>query len=244
MRILLVEDDKLHLTYLREQVSSTFDNVQQLFFASTGSEAEALARSENITAIVMDLRMKERNGVDAARVIWRERPHTRILFWSNYADEAYLRGISRIVPAQSAYGYVLKTASPERLALAMRAVLAEGQILIDREVHSLNSFGQRRKDALTEVELAILNDIALGLPDKLVALRHGLSLRTVQNRLMNLYDKLSHQDNLFERLGTEPNKRNRAVATAVKQGFITSETLEATEKELAAWAAQRTIEKS
>jgi DNA-binding NarL/FixJ family response regulator len=244
LRILLVEDDKLHLNYLKEQVTSAFDSIQQLFCASTGAEAEALARSEDLTAIVMDLRMKERNGVDAARVIWRERPHTRILFWSNYADEAYLRGISRIVPEQSAYGYVLKTATPERLALAMRAVLAEGQILIDREVHSLNSFGKRRKDALNEVELAILNDIALGLPDKFVALRHGLSLRTVQNRLMNLYDKLSQQDNLFERLGTEPNKRNRAVATAVKQGFITSETLETTEKELAAWAAQKTIAKS
>ncbi len=42
--------------------------------------------------------MNERNGIEAARTIWKERPDTRILFWSNYSDEAYVRGVSRIVP--------------------------------------------------------------------------------------------------------------------------------------------------
>src|SRR5690606_1547810 len=56
-----------------------------------------------------------------------------------------------IRPDNSAYGYVLKTAPPERLALALRAVLAEGQILIDREVHSLNSFGHLGRESLNEV---------------------------------------------------------------------------------------------
>lgn len=238
MRILLVEDDKLHLTYLQDQVARAFEHVEMLCCATSGAEAENLARKENLTAIVMDLRMKGRNGVEAARVIWRERPQTRILFWSNYSDEAYLRGISRIVPDNSAYGYVLKTAPPERLGPALRAVLGEGQILIDREVHSLNSFGYLRREALTEVELLILNDVALGLPDKLVALRHSLSLRTVQNRLTGLYNKLSLHDDLFDRLGAEPNKRTRAIAAAVKQGIITSETLEAAENEVAAWCAR------
>jgi DNA-binding NarL/FixJ family response regulator len=230
-----VEDDKLHLGFLQDQVARTFEHVETLYCATSGAEAEELAREQNLTAIVMDLRMKERNGVEAARVIWRERPHTRILFWSNYSDEAYLRGISRIVPDNSAYGYVLKTAPPERLALALRAVLAEGQILIDREVHSLNSFGHLGRESLNEVELSILNDVALGLPDKLVALRHSLSLRTVQNRLMGLYDKLSLHDDIFDLLGAEPNKRTRAISSAVKQGIITSETLEAAEKEVAVW---------
>jgi DNA-binding NarL/FixJ family response regulator len=69
----------------------------------------------------MDLQMHPRNGIEAARTIWRERPRTRILFWSNYSDEAYVRGVSRIVPPGAAYGYILKSASDERLRLALRA---------------------------------------------------------------------------------------------------------------------------
>ncbi len=37
------------------------------------------------------LQMASRNGIEAARTIWKERPETRILFWSNYSDEAYVR---------------------------------------------------------------------------------------------------------------------------------------------------------
>ena len=86
-----------------------------------------LARTHRSAHIVMDLQMNARNGIEAARTIWRERPDTRILFWSNYADEPYVRGVIRIVPNGAAYGYVVKSTSQERLKLALRSIFIENQ---------------------------------------------------------------------------------------------------------------------
>jgi DNA-binding NarL/FixJ family response regulator len=169
MHMLIVEDDEMHLVYLKKQLLKTFGDSMRIDVARNGHEAELLARSGQIMTIVMDLRMKDRNGIEAARVIWRERPDTRILFWSNYSNEAYLRGIARIVPDKAVYGYVLKTASAGRLALALKVVLLEGQIMIDREVSSLQNAQNRSPDALTEMEYVILLDVAIGLPDKIIS---------------------------------------------------------------------------
>lgn len=239
MKILLVEDDKMHADFLKEIVENALPELAEILIARDGKEAEVLAQQSGTTAIVMDLRMKEHNGIDAARTIWARRPDTRILFWSNYSDEAYLRGIAQIVPNQAAYGYVLKTASQERMHLALRSVLIEGQIVVDREVHQIQNQQMRSRNTLTEFEYIILLDIALGLPDKAIAARRKLSLRTVQNRLLSLYSKLdvealdqNHQDIVL-------NKRARAVSSAIARKIINREGLAAAEKELRTWLTQR-----
>ena len=124
--------------------------------------------------------MPKRTGVEAARAIWRERPHTSIMFWSNYADEAYVRGISRIVPEGAAYGYILKTASEDRLRLALRSLFIEQQCVIDREVRGVQQKSQNQLLGLTDTEYEVLQDIALGLTDRIIAQRR------VQNRLQQL----------------------------------------------------------
>lgn len=237
MKILLVEDDQLHMTYLGTQVAEHLGACDQVLTAGSGREAEHIARLESVPAIVMDLRMRDRNGIEAARTIWSERPDTRILFWSNHSDEAYLRGIARIVPKDAAYGYVLKTAPAERLGLALQAVLVEGQVLIDREIHALQSFQGRSAQALTETEHLILLDVALGLPDKTIAERRNLSLRTVQNRLMSIYDKMDIQDDLAEVTDLQINKRTRAITCAIRQKIINVEDLVSAEEELRRWLA-------
>src|SRR5690606_5761295 len=121
------------------------------------------------------------------------------------------RGISQIVPEDSAYGYVLKTASRERLKLALRAVLVEGQIMVDREVHRFQRRNASPRNALDDSEYAVLLDLALGLQDKTIAARRGMSLRTVQNRLLSLYEKLGVE----EAEGHVLNKRVRALNRAI-----------------------------
>ena len=231
MKVLLVEDDPLHAAFLRDAVDQALPEVEQVLTAENGREGEAMAR-KGVSAVVMDLQMKERNGIDAARTIWSERPETRILFWSNYADEAYLRGLSRIVPPGSPYGYVLKTAPVQRLHLAMRAVLIEGQVLVDREIHRLQQRQSRPALALNESEYAVLLDMALGLPDREIARRRGMSERTVQNRLLSLYDKLAVD---LQNAALGVNKRNRAVACALISGALNVEALRIAEREMQDW---------
>ncbi|MEQ8389574.1 MAG: response regulator transcription factor [Thalassospira sp.] len=235
MKILLVEDDKMHADFLMEIVESALPEFDEILLAQNGKEGETLAHRYQISAIVMDLRMKEHNGIEAARTIWAERPDTRILFWSNYSDEAYLRGITRIVPDQAAYGYVLKTATQDKMRLALRAVLIEAQIVVDREVHQIQAQQMRSRSALTEFEYVILLDLALGLPDKAIAIRRKLSLRTVQNRLLSLYDKLDVESQDQNEMGIVLNKRTRAVSSAIARKVINREGLIAANKELGAW---------
>ncbi|MBO9402922.1 response regulator transcription factor [Shimia sp. R9_3] len=241
MKILLVEDDAMHASYLTELVSEALPEAIEVELATNGREGEQMARDDAIEAIVMDLRMKARNGIEAARTIWSERPSTRILFWSNYSDEAYLRGIARIVPKEAAYGYVLKTASPSRMQLALRAVLLEGQIMVDREIHQFQSEQSRSSEALTEVELAILSDLALGLPDKIIAQRRKLALRTVQNRLLSIYEKLDVNDLPLAHADVAINKRVRAVSKAMRIHILNTEVIASAEKDLGEWLSKATF---
>ena len=81
MKVLIVEDDPLHRSYLHESVASDLPECESVIEAASGSEGEALAREHATAHVVMDLQMAPRNGIEAARTIWRERPGTRILFW-------------------------------------------------------------------------------------------------------------------------------------------------------------------
>lgn len=148
MDVLIVEDDALHRAYLNEAVRAALPECDKVLEAANGRTGEKLARENRAAHIVMDLQMNERNGIEAARTIWKERPDTRILFWSNYSDEAYVRGVSRIVPEGAAYGYVLKSASDDRLRLALRSIFIEAQCVIDREVRGLQEKASARRMVL------------------------------------------------------------------------------------------------
>ena len=236
MKVLLVEDDQFHASYMEDVLVEALPEVTQIFHALNGDEAEREARAMAIEAVVMDLRMSRRNGIEAARTLWQERPETRILFWSNYADEAYLRGISAIVPEDSAYGYLLKTAPRNRLKLALRAVLVEGQVIVDREIHRLQRAKAAPRNMLDDSEYAVLLDLCLGLQDRIIAERRGVSLRTVQNRLLSLYDKLGVDD---EDGDIPVNKRVRAMNRALVTRTLNIETLEAAQRDFDLWQSSR-----
>ncbi|CCF20960.1 putative two-component response regulator transcriptional regulatory protein [Pseudorhizobium banfieldiae] len=236
MEVLIVEDDPLHRSYLHDAVRAALPECDLVLEAENGRVGEGLARQHRSAHIVMDLQMSERNGIEAARTIWKERPDTRILFWSNYADEAYVRGVSRIVPEGAAYGYVLKSASDDRLKLALRSIFMEAQCVIDREVRGMQQKSLGHVNGFTDVEYEILIDIALGLTDRMIARRHNLSLRSVQNRLQQLYEKL----NVYQRVGEDMeegryNLRGRAVAVALLRKLINYSALERAEAELNEW---------
>ncbi|MQY49548.1 response regulator [Rhizobiales bacterium RZME27] len=231
MKVLIIEDDALHRSYLNEAVRSALPECDAVTESENGRLGEVEARKLRAEFVVMDLQMNERNGIEAARTIWRERPDTKILFWSNYSDEAYVRGVSRIVPEGATYGYVLKSTSEERLKLALRSVFLESQCVIDREVRGIQQKGMGSGHGLSDAEYEILVDVALGLTDKTIASRKKLSLRTVQNRLQQLYEKLE----VYQEDGDDEsryNLRTRAVAVALMRRVLNASAVERAERDL------------
>ena len=222
MSILVAEDNAIQRQYLTQLYTDRFPEYAPVESVGEGDLAVAQARFLRPALIVLDIQMPGKNGIQAAREIWKENPKARILFWSQFKDEIYLRELGRIVPPDTVYGYLLKTASEEQLVSAARAVLVDEQCWIDREVRGLTTRAANPATSLTDVESEALLDIALGLTDNAIARRRFLSRRGVQNRLSALYTKIGVENEPEETPsgGQTFNPRNRAVLTALLRGLI------------------------
>ena len=242
MNVLITEDDALHRAFLKTAVEHALPECQQVLEAENGEIAVNTVASNDVYGIIMDLQMPRASGVDAAKEIWQLNPDMRILFWSNYADEAYVRGVSRIVPSGAVYGYLLKSASEERLELAVRGVFLQDQCIIDREVRGIQQRSEDTLEGLTDSEFEVLTDIALGLTDKAIAARRKISTRSVQSRLKHLYEKLCIDgSDVDPEFGPVFNSRTRAVAIAFPRGLLNADGLAASQESMDGWLGNHSV---
>ena len=234
--VLITEDDPLHRSFLKTVVKNALPEVSSIFEADDGETAMEIFDSHKIKYIIMDLQMERKSGVEAAKYIWKKCPDAAILFWSNYSDEAYVRGVSRIVPKGATYGYLLKTASEESLKSAIRGVFLRHQCIIDREVRGVQLRSENYLEGLTDSEFEVLQDIALGMTDRSIAAMRKISTRGVQSRLKHLYNKLGmevkkqHPD-----IGPIYNSRTRAISVALSRGLLNAESLAIKQKLIDIW---------
>ncbi len=237
MRLLIAEDDKLHRTFLERLTRDTFTEMQELTLTSDGAAAIEAFKSAEYDCVLLDLQMPKVTGVDVAKAIWAKAPTTKILFWSNYTEEAYIRGITKIVPDAAVYGYILKSAPDEQLKLALQGVFIAEQCVIDREVRGVQQRADNRLSGLSELEFEALVDLCLGLTDKAMAARRNVSLRGVQSRLQSLYQKLGLDkgDIPTGEWGSSFNSRTRAISLALTQGILNADALRREEEKLQAW---------
>lgn len=230
--ILIVEDDLLHREFLCKVVSNPDMGFVDVLEASDGEEGLALAQKFRPDAIILDLQIPKITGVDVAKAVWAKFPELPIMFWSNYADEAYVRGVAKVAPSETAYGYLLKSSSSDRLERAIKGIFEDRQTIIDYEVVGIQKRSKNSYHALTDTEYEVLLDIALGLTDSAISERRCISLRTVQSRLQSIYAKMGISDVPSTKGGAVFNRRNRAVVLALLARQINSKTLEALNNEL------------
>ncbi|HKS41528.1 MAG TPA: response regulator transcription factor [Blastocatellia bacterium] len=240
MSIVIAEDMAFQREYLRALISDNFAEAGPVVEAVDGTSAVELALKHKPALVVLDIKMPQLSGVRAARQIWSEINLARILFWSQYKDEIYVRELARIVPAETVYGYVLKSSSDERLIAALRAVLVDEQCWIDPEIRTVQSRAINRASGLTDIEYEALIDISLGLTDKAIARRRYLSERGVQNRLRELYAKLSIdiEQIVDERWGNTYSPRSRAISIALQRGLVNADELARENEALQKWLGQ------
>lgn len=237
LNIVIAEDLPRDREYL---LSSLKD--YNLSVASNGQQALELIKQQDAKYIVSDLQMPELSGIELARSVWSFKPEAKIIFWSHYQDEIYLRSLSSFIPAETVYGYVLKDSTSEVLLKAVKQVFLEDQCWIDPKIRSVQARSQRSIDCITDAEYTVLVDIALGLTDNIIAQRRYLSRRGVQSRLKSLYQKLNIKGMIDHDTSTEVmNPRSRAVAIALQRGLINSEELAREEKALALWIKKESM---
>ncbi|MBW2478334.1 MAG: response regulator transcription factor [Deltaproteobacteria bacterium] len=234
--LIIAEDNPKDYEFLQKMVSDWSQNCR-IEHAPNGVVALELALAQDTPLVISDIQMPKMNGVDFAKALWQRKPDARIVFWSQFKDEMYVRALAKIVPPETVYGYVLKSSAREKISNAMATVLFDVQCWIDPEVRKVQGRTGHTQTALSDIEYEALVDISLGLTDNLIAQRRYLSRRGVQSRLNSLYGKLGIDQDQFhsEKIGDAFNPRNRAVAVSIRRGLINAFELEHEEEELQAW---------
>lgn len=194
LRVLLVDDHVLVRAGIRsllEEMPGTIVVAE----ADNGREAVALARTNRPDLVVMDISMKELNGIDATAQILAEVPSARVLILSMHTTEDFVR---RALKA-GASGYLVKDSAPLELRMAVEAV-RRGETYVSSRVSKPLLAGlidgrpleqTSALDALTPRQREVLQLIAEGHSTKEIAFQLSVSVKTAE----------THRGALMERLG-------------------------------------------
>lgn len=194
MNIIIVDDDCLVSGALKTILEVNGD-IRVTAIGADGWEAIELYRKFRPDVLLMDIRMKEMNGLDAAGEILGEFPDAKILLLTTFSDDEYIIKALRL----GAKGYLLKQDYASILP-ALRAV-DSGQIVFGHEiVRKLPNLIQKKTPLdyseyeINDREYEIIRWIAEGLSNKEIAAKMFLSEGTVRNYLSSILDKLSLRD--------------------------------------------------
>ena len=212
IRVVLVDDQTLVRQGIRALLALG-DDITIVGEAADGDAAVEVIRRERPNAVLLDVRMPHKNGIDVLRTLKSsdELPPT-ILLTTFDDDEALLDGMKA-----GARGFLLKDVSLERLTDAIRTVASGGSLIRPAVTDTaLRGLEQVRRDfdslsppdPLTKREIEILRLMAGGYSNGEIADALGTAVGTVKNHASNILSKLGVRD------------RTRAVLKALELGYI------------------------
>ena len=237
MSVLLAEGDPAHRRFARQLFAQHFPDAGPALEVADGASAVQMALTERPDLLLVDMDLPGVHGVEVARQIWAQAPDTKIIFWAQFADETCMRQTFRLIPPDTVYGYLLKSASADQFVHTVRGVLIEEQCIIARGLYRAYARASDRQMGLTDVEYEALVDIALGLTDQAIAHRRFLSRRGVTSRLHALYSKLGVEQHQVETdaWGQTFSLRILAIRLALRRGLLNRVILDDEAAQLETW---------
>jgi len=159
--------------------------------ADRGDSAVELIGILRPAVVLLDLRLPVMNGIEVATRIRDSWPDVKVLILSAYDDEDYVLAALEAGVA----GYLLKIAPGREVVKAVRAAYAGETVLHPGIARQLARQWQRANladqgDRLSPRELAVLGLLARGSSNKEIAAALGISFRTVEGHLGNIFSKL------------------------------------------------------
>ena len=201
IRILVVDDHPLLRGGLATMIESESD-LTLVAEAGTGSEALTRFDEHQPDVTLLDLRLPDMNGIEVIERIRRRYPEAKIIVLTTYlGDVQALRALRA-----GALGYLLKATLRLDLVDTIRAVY-QGKRRLHAEVAS-ELAAHSMDESLTQREMEVLNQIAVGCSNKVVADRLKITEDTVKGHVRNILSKLNAND------------RTHAVTIALRRGFL------------------------
>lgn len=193
INVLVIDDDFL----VTESLKTILEATGEIHVSATGNSCEdaiQLFHQWHPDVLLMDIRMGEKTGIDAAKTILAEDPQAKILLLTTFSDDEYIKEALNI----GVKGYLIK----QDLEAIVPAIIAvqKGQSVfgtpVMEKIPAILKQEENCKEGFdfSEQEEQILTHVANGLNNKEIAQAMFLSEGTVRNYISRLLEKLELRD--------------------------------------------------
>jgi DNA-binding NarL/FixJ family response regulator len=192
LRVLLVDDSR---SFRAQLCAALDDGCEIVGEAGSGRHGLQLALELRPGVVVVDLDLPDVSGIAVARRITAAIPSTGVLVLATQGSDGSMLAAVRA----GARGYLLKSAGDDEVLRAVQAVgngeLIFGRVPADGVLDHLRRRGAAgTRTALTERERQVLELMASGVSNSLIADRLGISHKTVRNHVSHIFGKLHVED--------------------------------------------------
>lgn len=206
--IWIVEDDSIYRNSLESMLAGQDQITCPQVFASCIPFLKAIETEEPPDLVLMDLGLPRMSGTEGIKKLKDLAPDIAVLVLTTFKEKvAVLEALEA-----GAAGYLLKTAKKAEIIKAIHDVFM-GQSALSPSIAKIVLEEVRKPEPeetfnLTDREIEVLEQLALGLPVKEIAVNLDVALRTVGFHLTNIYKKL------------QVPSSTGAVAKALRTGII------------------------
>lgn len=191
INVLLVDDHELVRTGIRK-ILDEVKGLKVIGEASTGEEAVQFCRKTEPDVVLMDMNMPGIGGLEATKKIIRYSPDIKVIVLTVYTEDPIPTKVMQI----GAAGYLTKSAGPDEMVNAIRAVNS-GQRYITPDIAQQMALSQFKSseenpfNLLSERELQIMLMITRGekVPD--ISEQLMLSSKTINSYRYRMFEKLN-----------------------------------------------------
>lgn len=211
IKILIVDDEKLIREGLKIMLS-TFEDIEVVDTAENGYKALEICRTEDIDVVLMDIRMKDCDGVMGTRLIKEQFTKIKVIILTTFNDKEYIQDAL----GYGAFGYMLKDSSHQVIYEGIKAAYMGNMVVhpeVANKILTKSSYENKSKELgkynFSEKEIEIIKYIAKGLSNKEISEELYLSEGTIKNNITNILSKVSLRD------------RTQIAIFAFKNGMVT-----------------------
>jgi DNA-binding NarL/FixJ family response regulator len=195
MRVLIVDDDEL-VTVSLKMIMDADEEITVAGTGSCGADAVKMYKEIKPDILLLDIRMKDMTGLDAAEQILSDVPDARILFLTTFSDDEYIIKALKL----GVKGYLLKQ-DYKSIPAALKAVMSGQNVFGGSVVGKLPELMEKKNGGfdysaagISDKEYEMIQLVAQGLSNKEIAQKAFLSEGTVKNYLSTILDKLDLRD--------------------------------------------------